>query len=564
MVIKTYKKFTQIEPAGQVPENWDYETDTIIVGMGGAGIAAALQARQDGLSVIGVDRFSGGGATQASGGVVYAGGGTGPQNEAGVADTVEDMYQYLKTETGTRVSDKLLRNFCDQSPNIISWLQENGVRFGSTVWDGKTSYPPPEYFLYHSDNSLLESAKQKATPAPRGHRGFVPIEQGRKAINLGGSIFNPLKASAIKAGMKTLECCEVRQLIFNPAKDQVIGIKALNFKSDEMRQAYLAYRNRAQSLMSFWPPILPGAKFFYMWAKYYLNKAARLESKRQYIYIRAEKAVILAAGGFAFNSKMMQHYAPAYAKGFALGTEADNGAGIELGQSVGGKVKNMERASAWRFINPPISFARGLIVNRDGQRFVNEMAYGATIGAEIAEAQNGQAWLILNKALVRDALKSVRGKQVLAFQRDLARLNIWFGSTKAKTLTDLAAKTGITADKLTKQVARYNEYAQGKTADPLGKTQSDLADLSAGPYYAINVSLDAKLFPCPTLTLGGLAVDDETGLVQGDGGDIKGLYAAGRNAVGICAHNYVSGLSIADGIFSGRRAAKHISRHKGA
>jgi 3-oxo-5alpha-steroid 4-dehydrogenase len=165
---------------------------------------------------------------------------------------------------------------------------------------------------------------------------------------------------------------------------------------------------------------------------------------------------------------------------------------------------------------------------------------------------------------VRDALKSVRGKQVLAFQRDLARLNIWFGSTKAKTLTDLAAKTGITADKLTKQVARYNEYAQGKTADPLGKTQSDLADLSAGPYYAINVSLYAKLFPCPTLTLGGLAVDDETGLVQGDGGDIKGLYAAGRNAVGICAHNYVSGLSIADGIFSGRRAAKHISRHKGA
>ena len=39
-----------------------------------------------------------------------------------------------------------------------------------------------------------------------------------------------------------------------------------------------------------------------------------------------------------------------------------------------------------------------------------------------------------------------------------------------------------------------------------------------------------------------------------DGGTIAGLYAAGRSAVGICSNSYVSGLSIADCIFSGRRA----------
>ena len=40
---------------------------------------------------------------------------------------------------------------------------------------------------------------------------------------------------------------------------------------------------------------------------------------------------------------------------------------------------------------------------------------------------------------------------------------------------------------------------------------------------------------------------------------IEGLYAAGRNAVGLCSNSYVSGLSLADGMFSGRRAARHIA-----
>ena len=42
-----------------------------------------------------------------------------------------------------------------------------------------------------------------------------------------------------------------------------------------------------------------------------------------------------------------------------------------------------------------------------------------------------------------------------------------------------------------------------------------------------------------------------------DGSTIPGLYAAGRNAVGIASHSYVSGLSIAGCIFSGRRAGHH-------
>ena len=61
------------------------------------------------------------------------------------------------------------------------------------------------------------------------------------------------------------------------------------------------------------------------------------------------------------------------------------------------------------------------------------------------------------------------------------------------------------------------------------------------------------------LTLGGLVIDEESGSVIGTNGEIiQGLYAAGRSAVGICSNIYVSGLSVADCIFSGRRIGKTI------
>lgn len=54
-------------------------------------------------------------------------------------------------------------------------------------------------------------------------------------------------------------------------------------------------------------------------------------------------------------------------------------------------------------------------------------------------------------------------------------------------------------------------------------------------------------------TLGGLVVDELTGAVTTPAGaPIAGLYAAGRTAIGVCGNSYVSGLSLADCVFSGR------------
>ena len=557
---------TGIEPPLQLesPDDvkWNHDADVVVIGLGGAGVAAGLQSLENGLSVIALDKFDGGGATAASGGVIYAGGGTSIQQEAGISDTPENMFNYLKMETGNIVHDETLRDFCEQSAPTIDWMRGHGVDLRPTVWPGKTSYPAPEYFLYHSDNSLVPQYKAHAEPAARGHRGYVPVEQGRKATNLGGSLFDPLYDKASKLGMKTLIYTDVKQLIVDK-KGHIIGVKAMRFEDANVRGKYLHLRAKAKRTMMLFPPIIPGSKFFMKRALKMLAKTKELEDQRREVFVRARKGVVLSAGGFIFNRKMVAHYAPKYKNSYPLGTDGDNGAGIHLGESVGGLIGNMQRVTAWRFINPPLSFARGMIVNQNGQRFINEMVYGATLGVEIAEEHDGKAWLILDKELVKTALSEVSGKKALGFQKALAQLNAKVAAKKGKSIEALAKKIKIDPTALNRQVMEYNLCAKAGNPDPFQKPRSDIGSIDKGPFYAINIGLNAKLFPCPSLTLGGLVVDERTGQVMGPKNKpIKGLYAAGRNAIGIASHNYVSGLSIADGIYSGRRAARSIAAAK--
>ena len=65
-------------------EHWDETAELVVVGLGAAGITAAIEARERGADVVLLERFEGGGATAISGGVFYAGGGTHIQEAAGV------------------------------------------------------------------------------------------------------------------------------------------------------------------------------------------------------------------------------------------------------------------------------------------------------------------------------------------------------------------------------------------------------------------------------------------------------------------------------------------------
>ncbi len=517
----------------------DDEADVVVVGFGGAGACAALEAREQGASVLVLDRFGGGGATAISGGVVYVGGGSHIQREAGVEDDVEAMYQYLKLEVQDVVSDETIRDFCERSLDNFGWLERHGVPFEASLCPVKTSDPTDDYYLYYSGNESFAPYKDHARPAPRGHRA-----KG-KALP-GASFYEPLRASAHGAGVKVHYHSRAERLVTD-ADGNVIGVEYYRIPPGMFSHAAHLLMQTATKVRNYNPKV----------AVRCYERIYELEQSRAVVRtVRARAGVVLSAGGFIYNREMVETHAPKYRPGMPLGTIADNGSGIQLGRSVGGATDRMDRVSAWRFINPPEAFTRGVLVNAKGERYINEMMYGAAIGEAMVERNEGVAILVIDKEMKRVAREQCKPGKAQWFQRAPALLNLWFNAREAPSIEALAKSVKMDPATLRATVDEYNRGVDAGT-DRFGKPKSQLHRIERGPFYAINCSIDSKRFPCPTLTLGGRVVDERTGQVKReDGSLIGGLYAAGRTAVGVCSRQYVSGLSIADCVYSGRRAGR--------
>jgi fumarate reductase flavoprotein subunit len=110
--------------------------DVIIIGGGGAGLAAAVMARDAGATcmILEADKKLGG-ATALSAAVLYAAG-TSVQRAAGIAnDTPDAMYSYIMTLAGWEADPRTVRILCEQSGPALEWLVTLGVEF------------PPEYLV---------------------------------------------------------------------------------------------------------------------------------------------------------------------------------------------------------------------------------------------------------------------------------------------------------------------------------------------------------------------------------------------------------------------------------
>jgi len=539
---------------------WDETADLVVVGLGGAGVAAALEGLERGLTVTAVDRFEGGGSTAANGGIYYAGGGTRIQKEAGEEDTPEEMYKYLKIEVGDVVSDETLRKFVDESVETVDWILANGGKMNSKVWKKKASYPPLAYFLYHPDNSLVASYVKRAKPAARGHRAH--IANGKKAWGVGIGIWGPLRDSAMRKGLNFHKYSEARQLV-RDSTGRVIGIKILQIQANSPEAGRFGrFVATADKFLAMLPPALPFAAITIAIGTHYLKRAARVEAEhRQTRYIRARQGVLLSTGGFIMNPAMVQHFAPAYAKGMPNGTMGDQGQGIMMGAGAGGQMALMDKISAWRFINPPKAWSDAIVVNAKGKRMIDETVYGASLGEQIGDHNGGVGYIIYDKDARKVAFKQAMDPIIVPFQRDLTLLNLIFNYKKADTIEALADKMGIDRQGLAETVAAYNGYARGEGEDPFGKQRTDMAPIATPPFYAMDISITSKFLPLPVITFGGLRIDEQSGLVLDEAGQtIPGLYAAGRTAVGVASNTYVSGLSFADCVFSGRRVARHAAR----
>ncbi|GAA4102438.1 FAD-binding protein [Zhongshania borealis] len=525
--------------------NWDDTTDVAVIGYGAAGACSALEASSLGVKVTVLDRLNGGGASALSGGIIYAGGGTAYQSQAGVEDSVENMMNYLRQEAQGAVSEETLRHFCEQSIPNLAWLEKYGVNFDSTPYSEKTSYPPENYFLYYSGNELASPYRDIATPARRGHRvkgkGFT-----------GRVLFESLNQSAQQQNnIEIKQHCEVTRLILDQ-QDRLVGIELLQAPDNKIIQAIIRAVNR---LANKFAVLEPKAGTLIRKLVHGLRRSGKTK------FLRVRKGAILSAGGYIYNRHLVQKLAPSYTPARPLGEDCI-GKGISLGVSAGGQVQHMDKVSAWRFFAPPNTMLKGVIVDEKGERICNEDLYGATAADRILESGCKRAYLILDKRMMAEASAETRISKMQLFQWAPARLFLSISSTKATTLNSLARKCRINFPRLQSTIGNYNSDAiAGK--DRYHKSTDFVQAIEQSPFYAIDISLQNWRVPCFAITLGGLSVNEQTGAVLDvNGNSISGLFAAGRSAVGICSNSYVSGLSLADCVYSGRRAGHSAALEK--
>ncbi|KAK8059258.1 hypothetical protein PG996_009188 [Apiospora saccharicola] len=527
------------------PNSPAVQPDVIVVGGGLAGLCAALAAAEHGATVVLLDAAHGGGSTAISGGVLYAGGGTAQQRAAGYGhDTPDNMFRYLREEIGlghqnhnntntqeegAPVSEATLRRFCDESVARMEWLQRHGVVFAADLCPFRTSYPTDRYGLYFSGNERAHPYAQLAAPAPRGHR----VVGGRALFE-----------SAVRMGIRFEFASRATELLFDSGTVQGVCYRAMDPSTAE----FARHKGLAASAAG-WHQISVG-----FLANWYDRRAEALWERHATERTMTAPAVILAAGGFGMNRDMMKDNIPGSSRVAPLGTAGDDGSGIQLGQSVGGAVSHMHRLSVWRLLYPPEALVEGVVVSPKGERIAGEDLYGASLSNAMVEKADGRGYLILDSTQWAKAKGQIWEQTQMPWRAFICYLLYW-AYQRGSSLEALAQKLGVEPTTLEATVGAYNKAITGNKPDPVGKLCYRTL-ITKGPFYGIDVSLrPSGMLMAPALPLGGLRVEESTGLVMNEeGGTIPGLYAAGRNAVGICSNTYVSGLALADCVFSGKRA----------
>ncbi|WEV51195.1 flavocytochrome c [Lactobacillus sp. ESL0731] len=269
------------------------------------------------------------------------------------------------------------------------------------------------------------------------------------------------------------------------------------------------------------------------------------------VTIHAQK-VILTSGGFGANTPMVQKY-NTYWKHIdddiaTTNSPAITGDGIALGQEAGAKLVGMgfiqlmpvsDPKTGELFTGlqtPPENF---IMVNQKGERFVNEFAERDTL-AQAAIANGGLFYLIADEKIKATAYNTTQ--ESIDAQVEAGTL------LKADTLEELAEKAGMDPAVLVSTIKKYNSYVDAGKDPEFGKSAFHLK-CEVAPFYA------TPRKPAIHHTMGGVKINPKAQVLDENDHVINGLYAAGEVAGGLHAGNRLGGNSLADIFTFGRIAA---------
>ena len=280
------------------------------------------------------------------------------------------------------------------------------------------------------------------------------------------------------------------------------------------------------------------------------------------------ESVILTAGGFESDPALRREFlGEGWENAKVRGTPCNTGdmllAALEIGAARGGDWNTChsvqwdaftENNESNRELTNRLtrqSYPLGIIVNRDGERFLDEGAdfrnyTYAKYGKEILKQPGSVAWQLFD-ATLRPMLR--------AEEYEMPGVSV----ETAGTVAELAAMIGINPEALEKTVSSFNasidrsidfdpNVLDGRAAQTEPVKSNWAVPLETGPFYAYGVTCGI------TFTFGGLKGDTSGRVLDAEGNHIPGLFAAGEMLGGLFSTNYPGGSGLAAGCVFGRRA----------
>lgn len=502
-------------------EDTEKTADVIIVGAGGAGLAAAVSAHQNGASVIVIEKQPQVGGNTIISGSAYNS--ADPDRQA----TLQMTDLEKKTVEGIISAEQA-------DPNVKEWQATLKKEWDEYLASGKTT--------------LFDSATlHKLQTYNGGDKAGKPVlidtfaDNTLPAINWLESLGMEFKG----------EVFTVLGALWNrshkPVKPLGTGYieTYMNYISENSSDIEIMVDTKADSFI-----VEDG-----------VVKGVNAEKNGGKVTLRANKGVILAAGGFGANSEMREQYNTVWPSLKDVKTTNHTGAtgdGIVMAQEINASLVGMEYIQLLPMGDPKTGSLSGnieqgvqnrIFVNKEGKRFVDEGARRDVMTKALMEQTDAYMWVIVDKH------SYPTGDTKNNFNETIDDLVAAGRAFKGDTLEDLAKQIGVDPASLVNSVETFNKAVDGTISDEFGRTL--FADkIDTPPYYA------GARVPTVHHTMGGVEINDNAQVVDANGQIIKGLYAAGEVTGGIHGTNRLGGNALADIAVFGKLAGQNAALAK--
>lgn len=556
--------------------DWDFHYDVVVVGSGAGGMTAAMIAKDLGLESIVIEKSDlVGGTTAVSGGAIWVP--NNPQMQSiGYSDSTDEALTYLKETIGEDYDDEKSRAYVETSQALVRYLDKHS----------KVSFvagPLPDYY---SDRPGGKDKYRALDPLPLDARELgddiqylrPPHPQTRVAgaMFTTGEVATILRKDAGWLGLAAkLVLGHFLEVFKHPNPNK---LSRMTLGNALVGRCWLSLKQRNIPL---WRET--GLKKLVTDDSGVIGIVAERDGRE--IRIQARRGVILAAGGFGANPDMRKTYltrSPNAERSVAPDT--NQGDAIAEGMRLGAATDLMEEAwwiPSYRLKESKLTsgmffdraFPGSIIVNRFGERYMNETANYDDTGRAMANATpandaDAPSYFIFDARYrsnyIAGPLQPMPGFMDAFLPKEVKDLVV-----KAPSLSALAEKLNIDPAALEKTVNRFNDLARlGKDedfhrgeetyqrhySDPKMAPNSTMAPIAEAPFYAIPIHTG------DIGTKGGLVTDKDGRVQDANGKPIPGLYATGNTSASMMGRTYPGGgITIGPAMVFGARAAMAIA-----